>query len=421
MSLLAVGLNHHTAPVALRERVSIGPEAIPGALAGLRAASGVEEAAILSTCNRTEVYCSLGDSEPASVVDWLQGYHELPDNQIRPHLYSHPNARAVKHVMRVASGLDSMVVGEPQVLGQMKTAYDTALKAGSIGNLLNRLFQHSFSVAKEVRSRTAIGNHPVSVAFAAVRLAQHIFGDLRDYTALLLGAGETIELTARHLRKNGLGRLIIANRNLARAQDLAGEYSAYAISLTDLPQHLAEADIIIGSTSSPVPLIDPEQMQAAMRLRKHRPVFIVDMAVPRDVDPAVGELEDIYLYTVDDLHEVIEENLRNRYEAALEAEEIINERVISFMDWMLSRDAVSTIRALRNQAHSLQQEVTETALRRLQQGADPDTLLQEVTRTLTNKLLHMPTTQLRDASARGRDDLLQAVQELYDLRNHKQR
>ncbi len=421
MSLLAVGLNHNTAPVTLRESVSIGSEAVPEALAGLRAASGVEEAAIMSTCNRTEVYCSLGDSEPESVIDWLQSYHGLPDRQIRPHLYTHPNAKAVQHVMRVASGLDSMVIGEPQVLGQMKTAYESALRAGSIGNLLNRLFQHSFSVAKEVRSRTAVGNHPVSVAFAAVRLAQHIFGDLRGYTALLLGAGETIELTARHLHKNHLGRMIIANRNMQRAQDLAGDFSAYAISMTDLYQHLAEADIIIGSTSSPVPLIDRAQMQAAIRARKHRPVFIVDMAVPRDIDPAVGELADVYLYTIDDLREVIEENLSNRYEAALEAEEIVNERVESFMDWMLSRDAVSTIRALRGQAHSIQQEVIDTARHRLEQGVDPDILLQEITRTLTNKLLHLPTTQLRDASARGRDDLLQAVQELYDLKHHKRR
>lgn len=421
MSLLAVGLNHNTAPVTLRERVNIGPEAVPEALAGLRAVSGAEEAAILSTCNRTEVYCALGDGDPAAVVDWFQSYHQLPDQQIRPHLYSHPNASAVKHVMRVASGLDSMVVGEPQVLGQMKTAYDTALQAGAIGNLLNRLFQHSFSVAKEVRSRTAVGQHPVSVAFAAVRLAQHIFGDLRGYTALLLGAGETIELTARHLHKNGLGRMVVANRNLARAQDLAADYSGYAISLTDLPQHLAEADIIIGSTSSPIPLIEPAQMQAAIQTRKHRPVFIVDMAVPRDIDPAVGDLNDIYLYTVDDLREVIEENLRNRHEAALEAEEIINDQVITFMDWMLSRDAVSTIRALRGQARMLQQEAVDNARRKLSQGADPERLLNEVTRSLTNKLLHLPTTQLRDASARGRDDLLQAVQELYDLKNHKQR
>ena len=239
--------------------------------------------------------------------------------------------------------------------------------------------------------------------------------------ALLLGAGETIELTARHLHKNGLGRMIIANRNLKRAQDVAADYSAYAISLTDLHQHLAEADIIIGSTSSPMPIINLAQMQAAVQVRKHRPVFIVDMAVPRDIDPAVSELSDVYLYSVDDLREVIEENLRNRHEAALEAEEIINERVITFMDWMLSRDAVSTIRALRGQAHSIQQEVIDNARRKLQQGADPELVLQEVTRTLTNKLIHLPTTQLRDASARGRDDLLAAVQELYDLKNHKRR
>lgn len=421
MALLAFGLNHNTAPLPLRERVSIGPDSVPEALARLRSDTGAEEAAILSTCNRIEVYCSLGDAEPGGVIDWFQRQHNLSSAQFKAHAYSHPNAHAVKHVMRVASGLDSMVVGEPQVLGQLKTAYDTALQAGSIGNLLNRLFQHTFSVAKEVRTRTAVGNHPVSVAFAAVRLAQHIFGDLRDHTAILLGAGETIALTARHLHKNGLSRMIIANRSLEKAQDLAADYGAYAISLTDLPTHLAEADIIIGSTASPMPLIDLAQMQAAIQLRKHRPVFIVDMAVPRDVDPAVSELRDVYLYTVDDLREVIDENLRNRQEAALEAEEIIDTQVSSFMDWMLSRDAVSTIRALRGQAHSLQHDIVENARLRLAQGADPDELLQEVTRALTNKLIHMPTTQLRDASARGRDDLLQAVQELYDLKNQKRR
>lgn len=421
MSLLAFGLNHNTAPLPLRERVCIGPESVPEALAGLRNASGAEEAAILSTCNRTEIYCSLGDSEPAQVLDWFQHYHGLGNGQLRRHLYTHPNAMAVKHVMRVASGLDSMVIGEPQVLGQLKSAYDTALKSGSIGNLLNRLFQHTFSVAKEVRTRTAVGHHPVSVAFAAVRLAQHIFGDLRDYTALLLGAGETVELAARHLHKNGLGRMVVANRSLARAQALAADFGGYAISLTDLHRHLDEADIIIGATASPVPLIDRADMVEAIRQRRHRPVFIVDIAVPRDIDPAVGDLDDVYLYTVDDLREVIEENLRNRHEAALEAEEIINAEVINFMDWMLSRDAVSTIRALRGQALTIQNEIVESARRKLKQGADPEELLHEVTRSLANKLIHHPTTQLREASARGRDDLLKAVQELYDLKNHKHR
>jgi glutamyl-tRNA reductase len=421
MSLLAFGLNHNTAPLALRERVCIGHEAVPEALARLRENSGVEEAAILSTCNRTEVYCSLGDREPAEALDWFQHYHGLAGEQLRRHLYTHPNAQAVKHVMRVASGLDSMVIGEPQVLGQLKSAYNTALAAGSIGNLLNRLFQHSFSVAKEVRSRTAVGHHPVSVAFAAVRLAQHIFGDLRDYTALLLGAGETVELAARHLHKNGLGRMIVANRSLAKAQALAADFGAYAISLTDLHQHLNEADIIIGATASPVPLINRVDMIEAIRHRRHRPVFIVDIAVPRDIDPTVGDLDDVYLYTVDDLREVIDENLRNRHEAALEAEEIINAEVVTFMDWMLSRDAVSTIRALRGQALTIQNEIVESAKRKLNQGADPEQLLHEVTRALANKLIHHPTTQLRDASARGRDDLLEAVQELYDLKNHKHR
>jgi glutamyl-tRNA reductase len=421
MSLLAFGVNHHTAPLRLRERVSIIPDAMPEVLTRLRSESGVAEAAILSTCNRTEVYCSLGITEQQSVIDWFSRFHGLALRQLEPHLYAHPDARAVKHVMRVASGLDSMVIGEPQVLGQLKSAYVTAVRAGSVGNLLNRLFQHSFSVAKQVRSRTAIGNHPVSIAFAAVRLAQQIFGPLGDYTGMLVGAGETIELAARHLRKNGLARLIIANRSLDRAQALAREFGAYAIPLTDIARHIAEADIIVIATTSPAPIIDRALMETAVASRKHRPVFIADLAVPRDVDPQTGELPDVYLYTVDDLRTIIHDNLRNRQQAALQAEEIIDVQVVNFMDWMLSRDAVSAIRALRGQAEDLRQEVAEWALSRLRQGADPELLIREASRVLTNKLLHEPTVQLRKAGTRGRGDLLEAARELFHLKEDRGR
>ena len=415
MSLLAFGINHTTAPLELRERLTFGTEVVPEALSQLTGENGVQEAAILSTCNRTEVYCSLDREVEQKPIAWFSEYHGIRQDQIRPFLYKYPDANAVKHVLRVASGLDSMVLGEPQVLGQLKNAYQTALQVGSIGKLLSRLFQHSFMVAKQIRSSTMIGTHPVSVAFAAVRLAQQIFGNLSEQTALLIGAGDTIELAARHLHENGLKKMIIANRTLERSQYLANEFSAYAIALADIPQHLAEADIVISSTASQLPILGKGAIERAIRTRKHRPIFMVDIAVPRDIEPEAGELEDVYLYTVDDLKGVIQENLRNRKQAALQAEEIIDTQVIHFMDWLNSLDAVSTIRALRDQAYCIQNEVLRNAQQKLQAGADPDKVLQEVTRSLTNKLIHSPSTQLRSAGANGREDLLSAAQEIFNL------
>jgi len=417
MSLLAFGVNHTTAPVELREKVSFRTELLPDALAELTHEGGIHEAAILSTCNRTEVYCSLDQAREQRPIDWFFDYHGLRRDQIQPFLYQYPDANAVKHVLRVASGLDSMVLGEPQVLGQLKDAYQTALKAGSVGKLLSRLFQHSFKVAKQIRSSTMIGAHPVSVAFAAVRLAQQIFGNLADKTTLLIGAGDTIELAARHLHENGLKRMIIANRTLERSQHLANEYSGYAITLADIPHHLAEADIVISSTASQLPILGKGAIERAIKARKHRPMFMVDIAVPRDIEPEAGELEDVYLYTVDDLKDVIHNNLRNRQQAALQAEEIIDTQVTHFMDWLNSLDAVATVRALRDQAYSIQNDVLEAAQQKLSKGADPEKVLQEVTRSLTNKLIHSPSTQLRAAAANGRDDLLSAAQELFDLKS----
>ncbi len=415
MSILAFGLNHSTAPLEVREKVSFASEVLPAALSELKSHADVEEAAILSTCNRTEVYCSMAGYNSLRPISWFSGFHGLRQTELQPFIYSHPNAAAVKHMLRVASGLDSMVLGEPQVLGQLKSAYQTAISAGSIGQLLGRLFQHSFKVAKEIRSNTAIGSHPVSVAFAAVRLAQQIFGDLSTQTALLIGAGETIELVAKHLHDSRLQRMIIANRTLERSQRLAGEYSAYAISLADLPQHLDEADIIISSTASRLPVLRKDTLASAIKKRKRRPIFIVDIAVPGDIETAAGELDDVYLYSVDDLKEVIEENIRSRREAARQAEEIINTQVVHFMDWLGSLDTVSTIRALRQQAAALQQDALDGALKKLRGGGNPEQVLREVTRSLTNKLIHQPSSQLRQADARRRAALLQAAQELFNL------
>ncbi len=318
-------------------------------------------------------------------------------------------------MLRVASGLDSMVLGEPQVLGQLKTAYHTARTTGSVGHLLGRLFQHSFHVAKEIRSNTEIGNHPVSVAFAAVSLSRQIFGDLSDKTVLLIGAGETIELTARHLRESGLQRMIVANRTLQGSRRLAHEYAGYAITLEDIPGHLYEADIVIASTAASTHVLNRDDIETAVRKRKHRPMFMVDIAVPRDIEPAAGEMDDVYLYTVDDLQDVIEENIRNRREAAKQAEEIIDTQVGHFMDWMNSLNAVNTIVAMREKADHLRRESLDSALRKLHAGSDPETVLQDLSRSLTNKLIHDPSARLRNADDERRENLLSAARELFSL------
>ena len=415
MALLAFGLNHTTAPLEVREKVTFDEGVLCDALNELTGENGIDEAAILSTCNRTEIYCTLNAVDQEWPIHWFSDYHGCGKNELHGYLYTHPDAGAVKHVLRVASGLDSMVVGEPQVLGQLKRAYRTAREAGSTGKMLNRLFQHSFKVAKEVRSNTMIGDHPVSVAYAAVRLAGQIFGDLSRHTALLIGAGETIELAARHLHDSGLHKMIIANRSPERAQKLAQQYSAYAITLNEIPRHLDEADIVISSTASRRPLLRKDMIEAAVLERRHKPVFILDIAVPRDVEPEVGELEDVYLYSVDDLKSIIDDNIKSRREAVKQAEQIIDTEVAQFMDWVNSQDAVATIRALRNQAQRVRADVLDAALQKLRLGAAPEDLLHEVTHTLTNKLIHPPSARLNKYEGSQQDDLLKAVRDLYNL------
>ena len=423
MTLIAYGINHATAPVEVREQINFGNDLVADALHELKHQHGVHEAAILSTCNRTELYCSLEESDNKQPVDWLHNFHGIKPGMLNPFLYVHPGVNAVRHVLRVASGLDSMILGEPQVLGQLKDAYQRAVNAGSVGHQLNRLFQHSFHVAKEVRNNTAIGSHPVSVAFAAVRLAQQIFGDLSNQTALLIGAGETIELATRHLYENGLRRMIIANRTLERSQRLANQYSVYAVQIGDIGKHLAEADIVISSTASPLPILGKGAVESAIKQRKHKPVFMVDIAVPRDIEVEVGELDDVYLYSVDDLKDLVQENLKNRQQAAVQAEQIIDSQALEFMNWLDSLDAVSTIRAIRSQAEQIQDEVLQNSLSKLKSGSDPEMLLLETARNLTNKLMHLPSSNLRNANANNRDDLLQAAEELFNLNsdNNKKR
>lgn len=417
MGLLAFGINHKTAPVDIRERVAFAPERMQEALQDLTAQGPVDEAVILSTCNRTEIYCNVLGGKRAVVKEWLSRFHNIPAKELGAFVYAHGQEAAIQHVLRVASGLDSLVLGEPQILGQMKTAFATAQDAGTIGKLLNRLFQHTFMVAKQVRTDTAIGSSPVSVAFAAVSLARQIFGDLKQSTVLLIGAGETIELAARHLHENGIGRMIVANRTVERAHQLANEFHGYAIALQDIPEHLPEADIVISSTASPLPILGKGAVESALRRRKRRPMFMVDIAVPRDIEAEVAELEDVYLYTVDDLHEVIEENVRSRREAALQAEEIIEAQAAHFMDWLRAQDAVDVIRVFRSQADRVRDEMLEKARAMLLAGQDTDHVLEVLATQLTNKLTHQPCVQLREAATREDRQTLELARSLYGLRD----
>ena len=421
MSILALGLNHKTAPVEIRERLTFGPDIIAGALRSLSDHPSVEESVILSTCNRTEVYCSLNKQDHAPIADWICHFHGLKSGRVSPYLYSHMDQEAVRHLLRVSCGLDSLVLGEPQILGQVKAAFQTATQAGTTHKLLSKLFQHTFSVAKQIRTDTAIGNSPVSVAFAAVSLAKQIFSDLTEQTALLIGAGETIELAARHLHQNGIGRVIVANRTVEKAHALAAQFDGYAISLTELSGHLPEADIVIASTASPIPVLGKGAVERALKERRHRPIFMVDIAVPRDIEPEVAELSDIYLYSVDDLQEVIEENMRSRQEAADQAEEIIESHVETFMGWLRSLDAVELIQDYRCHAESLRDEVLQKAIQQLKKGKSPEQAMQFLARTLTNKLIHTPSYQMRQAGTNGQLELLEAADTIFQLKKIHQR
>jgi len=413
MHLLALGVNHHTAPVEIREKVAFAPEKLAAALDAVTADGAAHEAAILSTCNRTELYCNLEPSNDARLVEWFCDYHRLRRETLQPYLYRHPDRDAVKHAFRVAAGLDSMVLGEPQILGQMKDAFAEAHKAGATGKILNRLFQQTFAVAKQVRTDTAIGASAVSVASAAVALAKQIFDSLAPQTVLLIGAGDMIELTARHLKEQGVGRMIVANRTLERAELLAAPYGAEAIALAEMPARLADADIVISSTASQLPILGKGAVERALKARRHRPMFMVDIAVPRDIEPEVSSLNDVYLYTVDDLQGVVQENRQSREAAAREAEKIIDVQVLTFMHWIRGLDAVPTIRALREQADALRERELKRARARLARGEDPDKVLAQLARALTNKLTHAPTDALRHADLDG--ELLEAARRLFNL------
>ena len=417
MRLLALGLNHQTAPLDLREKLAFAPEVMPHALSDLARQPGVNEALIISTCNRTELYVEVEPGSETVAQRWLFDHHRLNEGKLDEFLYTHADNAAVRHLFRVATGLDSMVLGEPQILGQVKDAYQAARSAGTLRSSMERLLQQTFAVAKRVRTDTRIGANSVSVAFTAVRLAEKLFANLSDACVLLVGAGETIELAARHLAESRVRRLIIANRSLENAQALAANLSAYAIPLSDLPQHLAEADIVISSTASRDPVITRAMVENAIDVRRRRPMFMVDIAVPRDIEASVADLEDVFLYTIDDLRRVIDENLRSRQAAAREAEALIDLQVEHYLAWRHALHDQNPIMQMRRDAETQRDAVLVRARQLLVNGRDPQQALEFLANTLTNKLLHAPSASLRDAALRGDTELLRAASRLFEIKD----
>jgi glutamyl-tRNA reductase len=419
MSLLVVGINHKSAPLALRERVSFAPAQLETALLQALREAVLDEVAILSTCNRTEIFAAADDYEEGGrrALAWLAQYHGLPRAELGSCCYIYSEREALRHMMQVASGLDSMILGEPQILGQLKSAYAVASQAGSLGGELGRVFAHVFATAKRVRTETAIGESPVSVAYAAVNLTGHIFSDLKKARALLIGAGETIELVAKHLVERGVQEIIVANRTLSRARELAEQFRAEAVLLADIPELLHRADIVISSTASQLPILGKGAVERALKQRKHKPMLMIDIAVPRDIEAEVAELDDVFLYTIDDLKEIVDENRKNRESEARKADLIIADSVELFYQQLRALDAVATVRALREKAEQLRDRELARAQRALAAGEAPEQVLTTLARNLTNKWLHSPSSQMRRASADGRNEVIHWSRQLFELDN----
>jgi glutamyl-tRNA reductase len=411
--IFTLGINHHSAPLAIRERVAFGADKLGHALGDLTRDRPVREVAILSTCNRTEIYCSA--ESPEVVIDWLAHYHQVGRDELAPYIYTHDQPEAIRHAFRVASGLDSMVIGEPQILGQMKDAVRVAEENGTLGTQLHKLFQRSFSVAKEVRSTTAIGANIVSMAAAGVHLAERIFESIAGQRILFIGAGEMIELCAAHFCAGKPKQVTIANRTVERARALAEQYGGSAIRLDELGEHLAAHDIIVSCTGSPLPIIGLGMVERAVKTRRHRPMFMVDLAVPRDIEEEVGQLDDVFLYTVDDLAQVVESGIESRQAAVVDAEAIIANRVQDFLGWLASRDTVPVIRSLRDSAERMRRHEMEHAMKLLAKGEAPEKVLEHLSQRLTNKFLHAPTQALNSADHGERTELQAAVSRLFHL------
>jgi glutamyl-tRNA reductase len=414
MQLQILGLNHNTAPVEIREQVVFAGDEVGRALARLAEIEGVDEAVLLSTCNRTEFYVVTSDGGRDRLREWLHEDRQL-DAQFGDSLFTLDADEAIKHIFRVACGLDSMVLGETQILGQLKDAYREAQNVGTVGSQLTRLFQHTFSVAKKVRTDTEIGANPVSVASAAVNLAQQFFAKFSQHTALLVGAGMTIELVAKHLTGKGLGRLFVANRDVDRARSLASRFGGYAVPLSELEGTLPEADILITSTASPEPIVRVAQVRTALKARKHKPIFAVDIAVPRDIEPAVAELKDVYLYTIDELHKVMQEGQSSREAAAVDAQRILQDEIRRYLSMERAKQVSPVIAALREHAQSIREQVLQDAQRRLKKGADSREVLEFATASLMKKLLHHPSVRLREAAEAEEQAVIDATRSLFGI------
>jgi glutamyl-tRNA reductase len=413
MPLYTLGLNHQTAPLDVREQVVFSPEALGHALRDLRARPKVKEAAILSTCNRTEVY--IHGAEPKPVVRWLEDFHGVAEDSLSPYLYTLPQEQAVPHAFRVASGLDSMVLGEPQILGQMKQAVRHAESAGSLGLVLNRLFQRTFAVAKDVRTQTDIGSASISMAAASVKLAERIFPAIADQRLLLIGAGDMIELTATHFAARLPKSIAIANRTLERGKALAERFRAEALTLTELPERLHEFDIIVTCTASTLPILGKGLLERIVKARRHAPIFIVDLGVPCDVEPEAADLDDVFLYTVDDLSNLVKDNLQIRKDAVAQAEEMIATQAVSFLRWLEGRTAVPTISALHGHHDRLRAAELDRARALLANGTPPEHALELLARGLTNKFLHAPTQALNQAGDAERAELVAMFEKIYEI------
>ena len=414
MRLQILGLNHNTAPVEVREQVVFAGDEVGRALVRLKDIEGIEEAILLSTCNRTEFYVITSDTGREALQSWLHSERAL-DGAFSESLFSLDADEAIRHIFRVACGLDSMVLGEPQILGQLKDAYRDAQHAGTTGKQLSRLFQHTFSVAKKVRTDTEIGANPVSVASAAVSLAQQFFSSFSKHTALLVGAGVTVELLAKHLSRKEIGRLFVANRDVEKARNLAGQFGGYALPLSELEGTLPEADILITSTASPDPIITSEQITAAMALRKRKPIFAVDIAVPRDISPDVAELDDVYLYTIDDLHKVIQQGQTNREAAAIDANRILDDEIRRYLSIERAKQVSPVITALREHGQTIRDGVLLEAQRRLNKGVDSREVIEFATASLLKKLLHNPSVRLRKAGEDRETEIIEATRSLFGI------
>jgi len=413
MPLFTIGISHHTAPIEIREKVAITRSEYADRVKELCAMAGVEEVIILGTCNRTEIYCLSSNTGKEAMLDWIHRINGISPGELDEHFYGYQGEEAARHLIRVASGLDSLVLGETQILGQLKEAWQLAHEAGSMGKVLDRLFQHTFAAAKGIRTSSGISDHSVSVAYTAVVLARQIFGDLHSQTVVLVGAGEMVQLCGRHLREQGVAKLVIVNRSREKAEELAAELDASAMTLDKLNEALPEADILISSTASPDPVIYRKDVKAALKKRRHRPMFLVDIAVPRDIEPQVASLRDVYLYTIDDLQQVVDENMQQRSKAAKSASSDVDTAVNDFMRWMYGLRAARSLKRIRQQSHDHEKELTEKALRKLRAGQDPAEVVQQLASTLTNRILHLPSKRLREVAESQDYEMLKAADRIF--------